>query len=1026
MLNVLMFPSPDRIRTKEDGISQVVLNYGRYASQFDITYVTEDDEFDLIAVHAGMVSLPKDIGVPVVSINHGLYWTGDRSGAGWELEANRNVVSSIRAANAVTVPSSWVAEAFQRDMHFTPYIVPHGVNIKEWKNLGDGGFVLWNKNRQTTTCNPQDVSFLARTYPGISFISTFGEPAQNVNITGKLPFEQMKQLVQQCTVYLSTTKETGGIGIMEAMASGKPILGYREGAIVDLVQHGVNGYLATGPQDLAQGLQYCLDNYETLGENSRVLARNFTWEKTCEKLANVYRQTAKIEPPTTAIIIPCYNYGHMVGRAIESCLGQADEIIVVDDGSTDDTRNIVSQYPVKYIYQNNKGVGIARNTGIAASSSKYVCCLDADDQISPGFISTCVRELENDITLGAAYTKLRLMSRDGTKATKKASSWPDEFDYDKQLMGQNQIPTCCVFRREAWNRLGGYRQRYAPRGCGTEDAEFWLRMGAIGYGAKLASEEPLFIYSFGGNTTGDSTYEEVDWRLWHPWTRDGKHPFASVATPVNKSHPVRSYDTPLVSVIIPVGPGHETDVINAIDSLEAQTVRQWECIVVWDSPNIEMLEMHKLNYPFVKWLETGGEKGAGYARNRGAEIARAELVDFLDADDWFYPEMLERKLSEYATNGGDVAVYTDSVGQAIMSPEAVKSAKPGKILFYEPTTQQAIVAQQNLEYDCELAREQPNPARMYIWCYISTLHPKEWFFEVGGFDEEMESWEDWDYWLRLSMLGKCFIHIEEELMVYPYYTGNRREIGKQKFESLVQYMKGKYERMDTMPCSSCGKPSNRPAPRLPARQPITMSAQAEGSTMFDFDRDMVLATYTSPNRGDHLVIGHAVFSTRLPRLNMVQTEVGYRINYGYHAGGSRFVVHRDEFLAAPHLFQAVASTVPEVQVASQRRATLPPTPQVLEEKDEIVELAQRQMPPSARRILEQELERDEIAEKPRKPDIQLVPGISADIAEQLKELGVDTQEDILTLGIDGLKEIRGIGEKKAAMIISAIEDRMRG
>jgi glycosyltransferase involved in cell wall biosynthesis len=1024
-MKVLMHPLPSELNNSSNGISQVIQNYARYLPQYDIELVNPDQEYDVVAVHAGVKLLPPS--GPTVSHNHGLYWTGDRAGAKWEWEANKNVVESIRHAKEVTVPSSWVAETLRRDMHLAPHVIPHGVNFDEWQNIEFGGFVLWNKNRQTTTCDPRDVMYLAREFSNIGFVSTFGDPGSNVQITGAMSFDQMRDLVQRCTIYLSTTKETGGIGIMEAMASGKPILGYREGAIVDLVQHGVNGYLAESPQDLVQGFEFCLKNYQTLGANSRALAREFTWEKACETVADVYRKAAIVVPPTTSVIIPCYNYSHLIERAIESCIEEADEVIVVDDGSTDNTKETVAKYPVKYIYQNNQGVAIARNRGIAESTGKYICCLDADDFIQPGLLGTCVRELEADVSLGAAYTKLLLISRDGTKVAKKASAWPGEFNYDNQVRGQNQIPTCCVFRREAWDRLGGFRQRYAPRGCGAEDAEFWLRLGSIGYGAKLATTEPLFVYSYGGNTTGDETYQEVDWLFWHPWTRDGRFPFASVATPEeSKSHAVYSYDTPIVSVIVPVGPGHEKNVVSAIDSLEAQTFRKWECIVVWDSADKGLLGRYKKNYPFAQWLETEGGMGAGYARNRGVEVARAGLITFVDADDWFYPEMLEESLKEYYASGGDVAIYTDSVGKAVMSQESVDKAEHGKILFYEPSTQEAVVAQKNLAFDCEAAREQPNPARMYLWCYISTLHPKAWFEEVGGFDESMESWEDWDYWLRLARIGKCFVHLQSELMVYPYYTGNRREIGKKNAASLIQYMKGKYERMKSMPCAGCtGGRGSSPPPRMPIRQTATgitsMSQRAEGNAMFDIDRDMILANYTSPNRGDHLVIGHAVFSGVLASgIRMERTKYGYQINYGYHAGGSRFIVHRDELVAAPHLFQAARSTVPEIQLASQRRMPIPPPPDPIEE----LPAPANPVLASVRKMLDAEMAQEELP-KPVKTDLQTLPGITADIAAQLKQEGADTPEDVLLLGIDGLKELKGVGDKKAEMILAAIQARLQ-
>ena len=204
-----------------------------------------------------------------------------------------------------------------------------------------------------------------------------------------------------------------------------------------------------------------------------------------------------------------------------------------------------------------------------------------------------------------------------------------------------------------------------------------------------------------------------------------------------------------------------------------------------------------------------------------------------------------------------------------------------------------------------------------------------------------------------------------------------------------------------------------------------MSEGTQGSTMFDFDRDMILVNYTSPNRGDHLVIGHAVFSVpiQIQGIRMERTKFGFQINYGYHAGGSRITVHRDELIAAPHLFQSVRNSVPEIQIASQRRAPAPPAPTPIE--DVAIEAMAHPMPASARQILEQELEGNEQPLRPIKKDLQTLPGVSADIAKQLKEEGVDTPEDILVLGIDGLKELKGVGDKRAGMIISAIQARTK-
>src|SRR3990167_3413838 len=84
------------------------------------------------------------------------------------------------------------------------------------------------------------------------------------------------------------------------------------------------------------------------------------------------------------ICIPAYNYAQYIGECIESVLNQsqkADEIIIVDDESVDNTKEIVSRYPVKYIWQKNKGLSGARNTGIREATSQFICCLDADDML---------------------------------------------------------------------------------------------------------------------------------------------------------------------------------------------------------------------------------------------------------------------------------------------------------------------------------------------------------------------------------------------------------------------------------------------------------------------------------------------------------------------------------------------------------------------------------------------------------------------------------------------------------------------
>ncbi|MBN1126427.1 MAG: glycosyltransferase family 2 protein [Sedimentisphaerales bacterium] len=96
----------------------------------------------------------------------------------------------------------------------------------------------------------------------------------------------------------------------------------------------------------------------------------------------------KFEPLLVSVVIPAYNSAGYIGRALDSVLAQtipAHQIIVVDDGSTDKTAQVVSEYGgrIEYIYQSNAGAGAARNAGIQAARSEWIAFLDADDEWLP-------------------------------------------------------------------------------------------------------------------------------------------------------------------------------------------------------------------------------------------------------------------------------------------------------------------------------------------------------------------------------------------------------------------------------------------------------------------------------------------------------------------------------------------------------------------------------------------------------------------------------------------------------------------
>lgn len=966
------------------GIQTVVIKYEKYLPRFGVQFVGSQDDADVVISHAGILPPPKTR-VPLVAVCHGLYWTADYNADKWEYGANWNVIENLRFANEITVPSRWVAKTIERDMHVSPNIVGHGVEVDEWYDHADDGYILaYGKNRAGDVCDPSFIPSLALRFQKQKFIATIGPRIHpdNVEYIGVTPHHQFKSTILNASVVLSTTKETFGIMTLEAMASGKPILGYAHGGNLDIVKHGVNGYLAEpgNIDDLAKGLDYCLRNKTVLGKNSLELSKQWTWEIACEKLYNVLLTAIRgfKQDESVSVIIPSYNYARLLPRVVGSCLDQThkpSEIIIVDDGSTDNTREVASELSsknsvVKYIYQPNSGVANARNNGVENSTGDFIMCIDADDMIEPQFIEACYQALHNDRRIGIAYTGLRWVKPDGTSGM---SQWPGEFNYDDQLQRKNQIPTCALMRREIWERLGGQRQRYAPLGAGSEDANFWLRAGSIGYDAKKVTDAGLFIYSWGsGYVSGNKEYSEVDWMGMHPWTRDGNHPFASLAKADFYSHKVHQYDSPIVSVIIPVGKGHEKDIINALDSLESQTFRDWEAIVVWDSPN-EIPKVVKSAFPFARFYHTPSPmSGPGVGRNIGVKQSTAKFVLFLDADDSLFPEALDAMLDVYK-DGNSAIIYSDYVSKSYWDEDRLGELG-GRILDYNKKTKEVVYSNYAFDYDCSKAQIQPQPTP-YHWCLVTCLIPRPWHNEIGGFDESMKSFEDVDYHWRMAFAGKCYQRISEPLVVYRFDRGTRRvsasfETNREVGEKLLVYMQEKYRSIKKMPCpGGCGKSTAMPKSDQTYNTRVMQSTPVSGREMND--SDYVEVTYVSDNRGDAPIYGTAT-----------------RKFYGYRVPGEKFLMHKADVEQLPDKYVINAKQIIGVEEAKEELQS--PT---------LISQTAQSMPVQSMF------------------DLRTVPGVTSSIESQLKQNGYTTLEKLKTITEEELLSYDGIGKVRAGAIL---------
>ena len=674
------FEGPDK---GEGGIRRWTDAQARYLPEHNVIVVDSEGEAELVAIHAGdLVKTDK----PLVAHCHGLYNTAAQewNRSAWQL--NRNVIEVLRRADVVTAPSTWVAHQLARGMSVKAHVLYGGIERSHWAEPGEcRGFVLWNKTRVDPVCSVEPLLKLAERRPGQQFVSTFGLERPNLKLTGKLPFADARELVKHASVYLSTSRETFGIGTLEAMAAGVPVLGYAWGGNLDIVEHLKTGYLAPigNLDELERGLDWCLEHREEAGAAARAkVLECFTWERAMADCAEMYREAlgARRTEVKVSVIVTCYRLEEYLGDCLASLQAQTMrdgwECIVVDDCSpVDDTRNcreLVGEYMagdrrIRYTRTpRNLYLAGARNWGIAQARGQYILCLDADDMLPPRSLEVLAGQLDREPGWDIVYGRVEFLQPDGSI---KKSGWPVPFNWEYQANGRNCLPYSAMYRRKVWQRIGGYREW-----CRTaEDADFWLRATSYGARAEKVTEYPCLLYR---DREGSMSRVEgqVNWGEWCPWTRDrGVVPFGCVGKPANNrdSWPVLTYDPPLVSVVIPVGPGHERIVADALDTVAAQTIPRWEVIVVNDSGQ----EVNVAGHPWARVLETPQPgSGPAVARNLGTEHARADWVLYLDADDYLMPRCLERCLDVVLEHGGWAyvdwfAVQPDGSSSVYHTPE---------------------------------------------------------------------------------------------------------------------------------------------------------------------------------------------------------------------------------------------------------------------------------------------------------------------------------------------------------------------
>lgn len=202
------------------------------------------------------------------------------------------------------------------------------------------------------------------------------------------------------------------------------------------------------------------------------------------------------------VYITNYNYGAYIKHAVESVLSQTSqnfELLIIDDGSTDNSKEIIEQYrshqKVRIVYQQNKGLNATNNVALNLSNGKYIMRLDADDYLHERALEELSAKMEQDDALGLVFPNYYLVNKDNKIISKEIRH---DFDKEVELLDQAAHGACTMIRTSFLKELGGYNEKYTCQ----DGYELWVKFTRKFKVSNVGN--PLFYYrQHGANLTSN-------------------------------------------------------------------------------------------------------------------------------------------------------------------------------------------------------------------------------------------------------------------------------------------------------------------------------------------------------------------------------------------------------------------------------------------------------------------------------------------------------------------------------------------
>ena len=449
-------------------------------------------------------------------------------------------------------------------------------------------------------------------------------------------------------------------------------------------------------------------------------------QKTSANLSASSAARHNIDKSKISIIVPCYNQGNFLTDAIDSVLSQTFqnlECLIVNDGSTDGTEEIGKHFArldrrIRLLNKKNGGLADARNFGIAASRGEYILPLDADDILLPEACRTLHQALEEHRSAHIAYPDYHSFGEQNGRV-----SCISEEEFYNPYRSDNGLPYFSLYRREVWEKIGGYRTNMT---WGYEDWDFWLAALAAKFSA-IHVAVPLVRYRTKKESmlTGARKYHS---ELTAQMVMNNKGLFdqATLARAnQNGGTKPRSRQRPQVSIIIPTY-NRPHLLQRSIRSVLSQDERDVEIIVVNDAgfePDHSILHQDGR----IRYVNHSENRGLAASRNTGIALAEGQYIGYLDDDDILLPNHLSLLLSACRRFEAKVVYANASRRWENEKGEVVRRDIP----YIEPYRQEELIFRN-------------------ITPVQTILHCRSCIDDGTRFDESLKRLEDWDFWSRLS------------------------------------------------------------------------------------------------------------------------------------------------------------------------------------------------------------------------------------------------------------------------------------